>query len=153
MRQTIVSILFAVAVAACGGKSQPAPEAGGGNERLAEGAEVEEKHPELTPELHAFHETLAPLWHAEAGPEREPGACAGTDKLTADAAAVAAAGAPEGVEPNDWASAVTGLQASVQELAEGCKAGDSAGFETRFTAVHDGFHGLMELLQTRGPAV
>ncbi len=154
MRKTLMTVLFAVAVAACGGKSQTTPEgAGGGNERLAEGAEVEEKHPELTPELHAFHETLAPLWHAEAGPDREPNTCAGVAKLTADAAAIEAAGAPEGVEPNDWAVSVASLQASVKELADGCTAGVSEDFEARFTAVHDGFHALMDLLSTRGSAI
>lgn len=35
MRNSLMSLLLVVAVAGCGGKSQPAPEGGGGNERGA----------------------------------------------------------------------------------------------------------------------
>jgi hypothetical protein len=77
--------------------------------------------------IDAFHDVLAPLWHSPEGAERTEKTCTSIPTLEERAQDV---GDPA-------------LGEAVRALAAEC-AGDRAGFEPRFAAVHDAFHALME---------
>jgi hypothetical protein len=136
MKQIAISLIFVVA--ACGGaeKKPTTPEGGDG----------EDPHAKLTPELHTFHETLAPRWHAEAGEQRMKDTCGALADFQAQAASVKAAPAKEGVDPAAWTEASTALEASVTGLAGACGGADVAAFDQAFHAVHEAFHRAMELV-------
>jgi hypothetical protein len=76
--------------------------------------------------VRAFHEALAPLWHADKGPERVAKTCAEAPALKAKAEATSNA---------DLVAATVAL------VAECDKAGRPE-FEARFAAVHERFHAL-----------
>lgn len=145
------SILFivAIAAAACGGASKPdttEPEPASGTMPAGEHEhEGEGDHHEALPaDVHAFHETLAPLWHSEAA-DRQAATCAKGAELADGAAKIEAAAAPEGVDAAAWTAAAKELTAASQALVTDCGAG-AADFDATFTALHDRFHGLIELL-------
>jgi hypothetical protein len=143
MRVIFASILL-VAAAACGGKSTPAPS------EPTEEAKPEEhhvgEHPELPAELTAFHDVLAPLWHAEAGAQRETDTCAAVPAMQEKAAAIAAAPPPGDVDAALWGKQSDVLAGSVDMLGAGCGSGEQHDFDGEFGAVHDAFHGLLDLL-------
>ena len=135
-----IAILTVFVAAACGGgekKPTTTPEGGAGGG---------DPHAKLTPELHTFHETLAPRWHAAAGEQRMKDTCGALADFQAQAAAVKAAPATAGADPTAWADAGTALEASVTGLAGACGGTDVAAFDQAFTAVHDAFHHAMELV-------
>jgi hypothetical protein len=143
------TILFTliVAVAACGGSSKPdTEEPAGGADPIAheEGEEKHEEggHPELTAEMHAFHDVLAPLWHSEA-PDRQDKTCENAGRMLSLGEKIQDAPNP-GADATAWAEAVKTLMVSIVKLMDECKAGGD--FDANFGAVHDAFHGLMELL-------
>lgn len=142
------TILFTLilAVAACGGSSKTdTEEPGGGAEPIAheEGAEgKKEGHPELTAEMHDFHDVLAPLWHSET-PDRQDKTCENAGRMLSLGEKIQDAPNP-GVDETAWAEAVKTLMVSIVKLMDECKSGGD--FEANFGAVHDAFHGLMELL-------
>jgi len=106
-------LVLAFAVSACGGKSPP----------------------QSTPSKDAvadFHEILAPLWHAEEGPQRVTDTCNSIPEMQSRAQAVADA-------RKDQASST--LVEAVTALGAEC-AGSRAGFQDRFTAVHEAFHAV-----------
>jgi hypothetical protein len=140
MRTLLASVLF-VAVAACGGKAKPASVDPGTTEQHAEHGEHGD-HPELTPEMHAFHEVLAPVWHHD-GPDRRDSACAAVPELKGAASPLAEL-TPAGVEPATWEASATDLVMTLEGLEAQCQ--DGADIEPVFSQVHDGFHHLMELL-------
>jgi hypothetical protein len=141
------SILFivAIAAAACGGASksdttEPAPATG----TMPADEHAGEEHSNLPAEVHAFHEQLAPLWHSEAA-DRQAATCAKGAELADGAAKIEGAAAPEGVDAAAWTAAAKELTASAQALVTDCGAG-AADFDAKFNAVHERFHGLIELL-------
>jgi hypothetical protein len=133
------SVLFLLV--ACGGGETPtttAPATPLAEEKPAPAPEEHGEHGKLSPELDAFHEILAPRWHADPGPQR-----------TKDtrAAAVKSAAMPAGAEAAAWSEAGARLETSVVALEVECTAGgaDQAKFDAAFSAVHDAFHHAMEL--------
>jgi hypothetical protein len=130
-------VLIAIA-AACGSKSPGSTTPSEGDQAHAAGGS------QPTP-LAKFHGTLAPRWHAAAGPQRMTDTCAAIPEFRADADAVAAAGPIGGGDPAAYASGSKELTASVAALDSSCQAKDAAGFETAFTRVHDSFHKLTEV--------
>jgi hypothetical protein len=144
MRTIFCSLILAVA--ACGGasKSEIEEPAGGSSEPIGneEATHEEHQHPELTAEMHAFHDVLAPLWHAST-PDRQATTCDSAGTLLALGEDIQDAPNP-GADEAAWGEAVKRLMLSVVTLMDGCKAGGD--FEAHFGAVHDAFHGLMELL-------
>ena len=140
------TILFTMilAVAACGGSSKTDTEEPGGAEPIAHEGEKHEEggHPELTAEMHAFHDVLAPLWHSEA-PDRQDKTCENAGEMLALGEKIQDAPNP-GADSAAWGEAVKTLMLSIVKLMDECKAGGD--FEANFGAVHDAFHGLMELL-------
>ena len=138
------SVLFSIAVlaaAACGGTSKPAtttttePAGNPGGE-----------HEGLPAEVGAFHDKLAPLWHADNGQARMDQTCAATGELDTLAAAVTKSAAPEGVDAAAWSGKATALQESITKLSAACGDATHATFEADFEAVHKAFHGLIELI-------
>jgi hypothetical protein len=138
-----ITILALFVAAACGGAEKQTTTPGGGGGAAAGGADP---HAGLTPELHAFHDTLSPRWHADAGEQRMKDTCAALADFQAQAAAVKAAPAKEGVDPAAWTEAGTALEASVTGLAGACGGTDLAAFDQTFHAVHEAFHRAMELV-------
>jgi len=98
----------------------------------------------MSPELHRFHEILAPRWHAEAGEARTKDTCAAIPDFRAGAQAIAAA-PPAGVDAAAWKAGAAALGARVDALDAACKPAAAAEFEARFSALHDAFHHQMEL--------
>jgi len=93
----------------------------------------------------AFHEAMAPLWHAPAGDARTTDTCAAAPDLVASAEAVAASAAPEKVtDEAAWKAAGAELVGKAQALQATCEA--SGDFDGAFTAVHEAFHGLVKLV-------
>jgi hypothetical protein len=147
----ILSLVFVVSGAfsavACGGKksapatttttsqAEPHEEHAGG-----EGAE----HENLTPELTKFHDLLAPLWHAEKGPQRIKDTCAAVPQFRTAADAVAKATPPTKANADTWTTSTRALVASVNDLETACKTNDTAKFDAAFHTVHESFHRLME---------
>jgi hypothetical protein len=89
----------------------------------------------MPPAVNAFHEVLAPLWHAPKGDQRMTDTCAAIAGLQSGAAAVGSAklaNAPALVD------AVGGLAAVCSATPR-----DAAKFDAAFAKVHDAFHSLM----------
>jgi hypothetical protein len=128
---------FALA-AACGSK-QPTPAAH--TETGMSGGEHEmEKMP---PEMKAFHDVLAPRWHAAKGAQRMKDTCAALPDFHADADALAKATPPRGANADTWTTGTKQLVGAVSELDTTCKTNDATSFEAAFGKVHESFHGLM----------
>jgi hypothetical protein len=143
-----LTLLFVLAAAACGGKktapatttttTQPA------EPHEHEGSGARGEHEGMTPELTAFHDLLAPLWHAEKGPKRMKDTCAAVPQFKTSADAVAKATPPTKANADTWTQATRALVASVDALETACKTNDNAKFEAAFHNVHEAFHSLME---------
>ena len=138
------SVLFSVAIiAACGGKSAPATSTVSSEPAGNHG----EAHAHDFPaELGAFHDKLAPLWHADSGQARVDQTCAATGELDALAANVKQAPPPAGVDPIVWGAKADALAESVFKLSAACGESTRATFEPDFEAVHGAFHRMIELL-------
>lgn len=91
-------------------------------------------------ELKAFHDVLAPNWHAPQGPDRQTKTCAAIGEFVAKADAVAKAPAPR--DPAKWTEGTQGLVESVNQLKTACGGGD---FDGAFQSVHVHFHALLEV--------
>ena len=135
-------ITIVLAAAACGGKSKSEPAAEPAPQPMADTGE----HGKLTPELDAFHEVLAPRWHADKGPQRMKDTCGAIADFQGKAAAIKGAAAPANTDAAAWTQAGTRLDGAVAKLATSCQDKNEAAFETAFGAVHDEFHHAMELV-------
>lgn len=138
MKTRLSLVLLLVAAAACGGKkSAPATDTTakkmGGDE-----------HANMLPEIHTFHEALAPRWHAEKGPKRMADTCGAIGELQADADAIVKLAPPAGTDAAAWGTKTQELAAAVGALDGTCKANDATAFEPAFERVHNGFHAVME---------
>jgi len=107
---------------------------GGGHAEPAHSAEGEhheehgEKHGDMSPAVHDFHETLAPLWHAPKGPDRVTKTCDSAGTLNAKA---------EATKDAD-------LVAATKALAAECQKEGRPDFESKFHEVHERFHKVAE---------
>ncbi len=139
----IASLLILLA-AACGPSSTPAPAEPTEHAEHAEHA----GHPTLTPAMTAFHDVLAPVWHAEPGDGRNALACEG--EFTALADGIEAAGTPPGVDAEVWASQLSVLRMAINDLDGPCTGGTAEQgampVPDALERVHSAFHGLMEAL-------
>jgi hypothetical protein len=120
-----------VLVAGCGGKARPE-------------ADHPDEHGQMAPELAKFHDTLAPHWHAERGPQRMKDTCGAMAAFHADAEAVAKVAAPKDVDAATWRNETKELTDAVAALDATCQANDAAAFEPAFERVDKGFHGLLD---------
>jgi hypothetical protein len=99
-----------------------------------------------SPELARFHDTLAPRWHAAAGPQRMTDTCEAIVRFHREAEAVAAARPPDKADASAWSSGGRKLTEAVVGLDATCKSKDAVAFEPAFERVHETFHGLMEVV-------
>jgi len=138
MRLLIIALL-----AACGSKESTTPAA---KEPVAGAHGEHEEHGEMAmpPELKAFHDVLAPRWHAEKGQKRTDDTCAAVPDFQKDADAIAKATPPRSAHADAWTNGTKALVGAVGELDAACKAKDAAAFETAFEKVHQSFHTLLE---------
>lgn len=141
MRTVLFSVL--VVASACGGTSKPATSSTT-SEPAGNPGEQHEHH--FPADVGAFHDKLAPLWHADSGQARMDQTCAATGDLDALAANVQKAPAPEGVDATAWSTKSAELQASITKLSAACGDATHATFEADFEAVHSAFHHLIELM-------
>jgi hypothetical protein len=109
-----------------------------------EAAEHGDDHGDLAAPVAKFHATLAPRWHADPGAPRLADTCGALAAFHADAAAIVAAPAPDGVAADGWRTAGAELAAAVDGLDAPCQAQDAAAFEPAFAKVHAAFHHLTE---------
>jgi hypothetical protein len=130
MRFTLVLLL---AIACSKKEPTPAP---------AAAQKTGEHDMEMPSELKAFHDVLAPRWHAEKGAQRMKDTCAAVpDFLAAQSALVKAP--PAGANLDTWVAGNKALVGAIGELDSACKANDATGFEAAFQKVHEGFHVLL----------
>lgn len=157
MRTILASIVFVVVTAAgCGGKGKSETTAdpckdpckdGTMEHHEGEGHSHEGEEHNLTPEMTAFHDVLAPLWHAEAGPDRTSQTCVESGRMLDLANGIQNAPVPERADAGKWELAVRDLMLSITVLQDSCPAeADGAAADEAFAGVHDAFHGLMELM-------
>lgn len=100
----------------------------------------------LPTSLAAFHEVLAPLWHAAESPQRTTDTCNAIGELTSRARAITIDPAPAGIDANTWGNAGINLQASVKALHAECGTAARSALQPTFAGVHQAFHALLELL-------
>ena len=143
MRTVLLAIAVAAATAACGGKSKPADSTVTSQPAGNPGEEHEHSFPA---EMGAFHDKLAPLWHADSGQARIDETCAATGELDALAAGVKNGAVPAGADPATYGERADALVASVVKLSAACGSADRATFDADFGGVHSAFHALIELL-------
>ncbi|MEZ4401150.1 MAG: hypothetical protein R3B06_14085 [Kofleriaceae bacterium] len=145
MKRLAVVALFVVA--ACGGKSKTSSVEHADPMMHADGdGMMKEGHPTMPPAVNAFHDNLAPLWHAEAGPQRVTDACGKSGEMDQQLEEVEGAGAPEGVDAAAWTDKVTGLRTAWAAFSDDCVSTEGANFDATFGAAHDAFHALIALL-------
>lgn len=89
-----------------------------------------EHHHDFAKDVNAFHAVLAPLWHAQPGPERSRNVCAQAAQLASLAAEVRSGDAKA-------------LVASVAALQQRCQA-KPAEIDAAFFDVHEAFHHVAE---------
>jgi hypothetical protein len=108
----------------------------------------EHHHHELPPTLTAFHDVLRPLWHSDAGAERDARSCAQAATLRARAQAVIDGPVPESAQSQQqgWATAAAQLAATSDALVTACGATPRGNVAGGLEAVHTAFHGLMDRL-------
>lgn len=142
-RALLLSFGLFAAAAACGGKSAPATSS---TATEPAGNPGEAHAHDFPAEMDAFHDKLAPLWHADSGQARIDQTCTATGELDALAATVRDAPPPAGVDAAAWTERGTALVDSITKLSAACGSPDRATFEADFHGVHSAFHGLIELL-------
>lgn len=130
-----------ISAAACGGKDKGAPATPASHEHPGEGSGEMMEHENLSPEMKAFHDLLAPRWHAAKGPQRMQDTCSAIEQFKASADAVAKATPPIPANADTWTAGTRALVAAVEELAKACPSGGD--FEAAFAKVHEAFHSLM----------
>ena len=93
--------------------------------------DAKDDHGNLSAPVKAFHDEMAPLWHADKSPERTAKTCEHAPALQAKAAAVG---------DKD-------LIGATSDLAAECSKADRPDFEAKFAAVHTKFHKAAEIAE------
>ena len=111
---------------------------------------AQDEHEQRTGEVHpasviAFHDVMAPDWHADEGAARTEATCANVATYQERAEVVTADTPPEGVNQAAWRTAADALAASAESLGAVCAQDGRATFEAAFSALHDRFHDLVAL--------
>lgn len=144
-------VILGLLLAGCGGGSAQSGDdeqreaSAGGEAEHHDGHGEHHEHAELPPSVSAFHDVLAPAFHADPGPGRAQAACDAHETFDTRAAAVRDAGAPEGVDADAYAQAAGGLVAASAELTRVCGEGTD-GAEAALDSLHGAFHAVVEQL-------
>mgnify|MGYP001613274126 CR=1 FL=1 len=115
-------------------------------EHVGEHGEHMGEHPPMPASMTAFHDVLAPLWHAAEGAQRTADTCNAITELINRARAMLTDPAPAGVDGNTWGNAAIKLEGAVKNLHAECGTAARTSFPAMFTGVHDAFHAMLELL-------
>ena len=111
------------------------------------------EHGDMHPALHAFHEVLAPAWHADPGEARVAASCEASAQLVELTPPLGEAMAEHvreaGGTDEDATAPGANLATATASLGEACGADevDGTAVEERIAGVHDAFHVIMEGLQ------
>lgn len=105
-----------------------------------------DEHPLFTGAVKSFHDVMSPDWHADEGPARVKSTCANLGSYSLEALKITQEPVPHGVAKADWKKATDTLLDGLTDLGRACHS-DRTPFNEGFTNVHDGFHGLKELLE------
>jgi hypothetical protein len=143
VRTLLVSTVLVAA--ACGAK-RPATSTVASEPSAPAKAPPAGDQPALLPAVTAFHDKLAPLWHAAPGPERTKDTCASATELGTLAEDVEHASLPAAVDATKWSTEAGKLHTALGELASDCATTHGANLPTLFETVHQDFHGVIELL-------
>jgi hypothetical protein len=139
---TRAGVVVALLVAACGGGGKAEPD------DTTPEPTVPPK-PVVLPSdgdpLDAFHDLLAPLWHA-VGPTRMQEVCGSHAALVARVAAVRKAGAPGDLDESAWNASLEKVEKTIAAMKGPCGGSDTTKFESAFTDVHWAFHDYMDLV-------
>ena len=103
-----------------------------------------EKH-DFPPAVEAFHDVMAPLWHAPAGEQRAQEICVQSSQLVANVGIIQQSETPINIKASEWNQAVTNLTQAVTELEQQCD--DKNSPEPALGEVHEAFHHLVKLLE------
>lgn len=152
--QTILSAFLAVALAACGA-SEPAPAqptpvtppAEATPTAAPDHGEAEHSH-DFPGAVTAFHDVMAPKWHAEPGPQRQTDTCGAIAGFKDAAAKIGSDPVPEkaAAQEGSWHNAVADLNIAIGGLEAACAADGRAGFADAFHQLHEAFHRLVALI-------
>jgi hypothetical protein len=136
-------IAIAMAAAACGGTTQREQVYDTHSHGVGEKHDMEEEHHGVgVAEIDSFHETLAPIWHADAGDARMKRACAAVPTMREQATAIVGRARADHAQ---WEGNGNALVQAVGKLAEACDGKTfSQSFDDAFGGVHDAYHALME---------
>ena len=107
----------------------------GGSQKVAEPPTAPAPTPEKA--IGDFHDVLAPLWHADPGPQRTADTCQAAPKMVTLADDVVRSSTPA------WAEKANALKTATAALVEEC-ATTRAAFDTKFHEVHEAFHATAE---------
>jgi hypothetical protein len=135
-----LTLALLICASGCGGTSKPAATT---TEQQHEGsAAPEEEHAEMPAELAAFHDLLAPRFHAAEGPQRLQDTCGAIEQFRSAADAVGKATPPVTANADTWTAGTRALVQAVDELATACTTNDVGTFDAAFTTVHERFEAL-----------
>lgn len=131
----------------CGHKQPATTESaipGTGDHGVGEHHDMEEEHHGVgIAEIDSFHETLAPLWHADKGDKRKADTCAAVGDMKTQGIEIVGRGRTDHA---GWEGNANSLSKAIDDLAKAC--GEGGDFEAAFGSVHDAFHVLMESAMT-----
>lgn len=105
-------------------------------------------HAAMPAPMAAFHEVIRPLWHSDAGAERDGRVCEQAATLRARAGAVAEMPVPESAQSREqgWRTTSAQLVATSDALVATCGATPRGNVAAGLEAVHTAFHGLFDQL-------
>lgn len=155
---SISAVALAVALTACGA-SEPAPaqpstatpaptEAAAPVAPDPGQAHHEEGGHDFPAAVTAFHDVMAPKWHAEAGEQRQTDTCGAIASFKESAAKIGSDPVPEkaAAQEGAWHNAVADLNIAIGSLEAACAADGRAGFGAAFHQLHESFHALVGLI-------
>ena len=116
------------------------------------GSAAEHEH-DFSPEVGAFHDLMAPKWHAPAGDARQADTCGAVVAFKDAAAKIGAAAVPAkaAAQEGSWHNAVADLNIAIGGLESACAAAGRPSFDAAFQDLHDAFHRLVALVGHEEP--
>jgi len=130
---------------ACGGSAEPAPAQPAAQTAPADQTAPagEEHEHDFPPAVAGFHDRLAPLWHAEAGPQRVDDTCKSIDDLEGEAGPMHDGTPVAEDQAQAYFQAVGDLKSALGELRDACDEDGRPNFDAAFTKVHEAFHAVI----------
>lgn len=92
-----------------------------------------------------FHAVLAPIWHADKGPDRTAKACDASKTMRERAGAIETSAPPEGAKAEDYTANAKALTVSVDALTAACAADGRPDVDAKLSQVHDAYHKVAEM--------